>query len=486
MVDFSLLRTPDFGAAALGGYQAGQALGRQRRVESALKGINLGRPETLLPVIQADPGSPATAAVLTLMNRNREMKASQTLGDVIRRHYGVDTGTPSEATRLALSPGDAPNQTVLANPGALGDGQSAQAALGSPDGSVAAPVGSPALGGGIAAPAAGQAPALGSSLAPAPAPAPMAAGPQPAGAAPNDEIVVQGHRAVLDQDKQYQNAVAGLAEYTSPSQLNHALEAIGRLDKSQADALSDAQDAKASLGLTIQDMPYEQRRAYIDQHRDYLMQHHVTPEQIDGFDPTDRNLDFIVNQSLKTKDLISARQRALEIGVSQDNSAETGRHNRATEGNESARIGLEGRRVNLEGDRVGIERDRLGLEGRRTTADERRTNYQTNKPPTDAEVIGSIETKRAQGVALSPNEQAIIAEHNAKGGTAGRGRVGGRGAAASGGTPAGPRVRVGPNLRRQVSGKAVAGVPVKQDEPMAIDTDGRPMVVRNGSWVRVN
>lgn len=55
MPDFGILSQPNFAAAALGGYQAGQALGRQKRLEGALGGVDLSRPETLMPVLQADP-----------------------------------------------------------------------------------------------------------------------------------------------------------------------------------------------------------------------------------------------------------------------------------------------------------------------------------------------------------------------------------------------------------------------------------------------
>lgn len=60
MPDFSILGTPNFAQAALGGYQAGAALGKQRQLDSALGAVDLSRPETILPVLRADPSTGAT------------------------------------------------------------------------------------------------------------------------------------------------------------------------------------------------------------------------------------------------------------------------------------------------------------------------------------------------------------------------------------------------------------------------------------------
>lgn len=55
MPDFSLLGNTDFAKAALGGYQAGRALGQQKRLDAALGGVDLSRPETIMPILQIDP-----------------------------------------------------------------------------------------------------------------------------------------------------------------------------------------------------------------------------------------------------------------------------------------------------------------------------------------------------------------------------------------------------------------------------------------------
>lgn len=43
--------------------------------------------------------------------------------------------------------------------------------------------------------------------------------------------------------------------------------------------------------------------------------------------------------------------------------------------------------------------------------------------------------------------------------------------------------RRGQDLRSQLRGRRVGGVPVRYNEPMARDAQGRPLVVRNGRWV---
>lgn len=87
MPDFSILQTPNFAQAALGGYQAGQEIGRQRRSEAALKGYidNPDDPAALSGLITANPE-------LGLRERARlEQRAKQTrIGDLARRAAAGD------------------------------------------------------------------------------------------------------------------------------------------------------------------------------------------------------------------------------------------------------------------------------------------------------------------------------------------------------------------------------------------------------------
>jgi len=99
MADFSLLQQPSFASAALGGYQAGQAMGRQKRVDAALGGVDLSRPETIVPVLQIDPQTgaqlmQAAAGVRKQADvvRTREIAPLAVAGDkaAINELWGLD------------------------------------------------------------------------------------------------------------------------------------------------------------------------------------------------------------------------------------------------------------------------------------------------------------------------------------------------------------------------------------------------------------
>lgn len=107
MPDFSLLQQPSFASAALGGYQAGQAMGRQKRVDAALGGVDLSRPETIVPVLQIDPQTgaqlmQAAAGVRKQADiaRTREIAPQAVAGDAaaINELWGLDSDLAGKLT----------------------------------------------------------------------------------------------------------------------------------------------------------------------------------------------------------------------------------------------------------------------------------------------------------------------------------------------------------------------------------------------------
>lgn len=108
-VDFSLLRQPDFAAAALGGYQAGAAIGRQRRLDAALQSVDLEKPETIMQVLRADP----QAGVQLLGASSALAKARQdTNHHVALTKYLTDTVGSGAAVTAGGMPGTSAQQTV--------------------------------------------------------------------------------------------------------------------------------------------------------------------------------------------------------------------------------------------------------------------------------------------------------------------------------------------------------------------------------------
>lgn len=117
-VDFSLLRTPDFASAALGAYQAGAALGRQKRTDAALAAVDLSRPETIMQVVRADPqtGAALLQASSAMAKAQHETAGRAALADYLPLALGLGGATgaaPSGAAGSASATGAAPEMTPL-------------------------------------------------------------------------------------------------------------------------------------------------------------------------------------------------------------------------------------------------------------------------------------------------------------------------------------------------------------------------------------
>lgn len=93
MPDFNLARTPDFAQSALGGYQAGRAMGKQRRTDAALG------------LYASDPG--AGIAALQGVDPALAMQLQDNLDKRERREAYRDLYTPS-APALGAPPSDTP------------------------------------------------------------------------------------------------------------------------------------------------------------------------------------------------------------------------------------------------------------------------------------------------------------------------------------------------------------------------------------------
>lgn len=110
MPDFGLLQSPNFAAAALGGFQAGQQLGKQKRLESALQGVDITRPETIAPLLKVDPehGVALLSASNALLKNERDLAARQATSEYLAARYsGGASAAPGGVTgggMVAASP----------------------------------------------------------------------------------------------------------------------------------------------------------------------------------------------------------------------------------------------------------------------------------------------------------------------------------------------------------------------------------------------
>lgn len=114
MPDFGLLQTPNFAASAQAGYQAGQAIGKQRRLDTALGGYDPNKPETALAVLREDPGMGMGLlnASTALATQHREAAGREATGKYLIDHFGLKGGDPASGVTQGgqVSPG-APSGT---------------------------------------------------------------------------------------------------------------------------------------------------------------------------------------------------------------------------------------------------------------------------------------------------------------------------------------------------------------------------------------
>jgi hypothetical protein len=246
MADFSLLQTPNFAQAVLSGYSAGQSLGKQQRLDNALGGVDLERPETIIPILQVDPST--GAALLGTSVRYAEMKHEQNkanaLGSALSDYFKGQSGDK-------------------------------------PSGTVSVPA------------------------APAAAP-PVSAPTSPTTADPNEITITAPRTHAPDMG---QTVAALVQNGASLEQAQHFVGLVGSMNDQHKAALGDAQDAIGHAALQLRNLPPEQRRAALDQMAPDLLQHHVTMDQINAADLSDGGLEGIWNQSVGIKDVL-AGQRA--------------------------------------------------------------------------------------------------------------------------------------------------------------------------------
>jgi len=298
MADFSLIQQPNFAQAALGGYQAGQKVGKQRQLDTAMAGIDLERPETLLPILRADPttGAALIGASTKLAAEKRDQASRAATAAYIKSIAptsagGVLGGTPSPSTPS----------------------------------SVAAPT-DPAAG--ASAPTADQ----------------------------SGDIVVTAARAPTADP----NALRNAAIDADPSAFLDMQSKLGAMTKTQRESLSDASEAFAAVGQRALEVPYAQRRGYIQAQAGYLTAHGISPQQIAGFDPTDDALHTEVGKALGVKGQLDQHNKDLDRQMEEAKFSESKRHTRVEEGQGAQRIGLEGASVGLSRQRFELEKKKAG------------------------------------------------------------------------------------------------------------------------------
>ncbi len=283
MADFGILQpTPNFAQAVLGGYQAGQQIAKQRRLDSALSGVDLEKPETILPLLRIDPatGAALVGASAKLADARRESEGRAALGNYLS----------------ALQPGQTPHAGAV------------QALMpGAPD--------------------------IGASG------VPSAAGAQSPPTDQNEITVTAKPTASQPPADAVAIARQHLIE-TDPKTFLDIQDNLSKMDEAQRKKTDEATSAFAAVGQNAAKLPYEQRRAYIQSQASYLAGHGVTADHITGFDPTDQNLFSEVGKALGVKGILEQQDKDRNFNLAQNRASEDARHNRASEGVAAGALGV--------------------------------------------------------------------------------------------------------------------------------------------------
>lgn len=305
MADFSILQPlPNFSQAALAGYQAGTAIRKQKQMDSALQGLDLEKPETLLPVLRADPatGAALIGASTKLAAEKRDREARMATASYLKSlpQFGAPptVGSGSVASGRWSGTGFGMSDTERAGNDMAGAGM---------------------------IPAAHDTPTM-----------PMSQQPpdQPSAVAEDGAIVVQGQQGPTPEE------LRNRAIEADPTGFMEIQKQIGQLSDAQIKRASAASDAFSNVGAALLNIPYAQRGAYLQANAADLVAHGVPPEKIANFDPTDSNIQMEVGKALGVKGMIDQRNKDREYSLSLDKFGEDQRHNRATEGNAAGNLAV--------------------------------------------------------------------------------------------------------------------------------------------------
>lgn len=109
---------------------------------------------------------------------------------------------------------------------------------------------------------------------------------------------------------------------------------IQNMDERQRQIAAQNADELGAVALALRQQPPEARKMALQspQMREWLAGRGFKPEQIDGFDPSDANLDAIAAQSMSIKDILAQQKLEADAKFDREKFEETKRHNRATEG----------------------------------------------------------------------------------------------------------------------------------------------------------
>lgn len=115
---------------------------------------------------------------------------------------------------------------------------------------------------------------------------------------------------------------------------------ISGLDATKRKAAKENAEEIGGFAQAIANVPYEQRKAILQQAAPILQQKGFTPEQIAGFDPTDEALRGLVASAMDLKTALDEQDRGRDNARADAQLEETRRSNRTREGISRGQLGV--------------------------------------------------------------------------------------------------------------------------------------------------
>lgn len=238
MPDFSLLQNPNFGALALGGYQAGQKIQQQRGLQEALGNVDIENPASIMGVMRYDPaaGTALLGASMKAAEYKHELASKAAMSDFLLARQSAGTVASPTATPAPI--GNMADAAPVAT--------AANSAIGTPD---------------------------------------------------DGGITVTAHRDAPDPLESARTAFIK----ANPKGYMSMQEQFGKMDASTLKAASDKTEYLDNVLQGAKGLPYEQRRQFIATHRPQLVAAGIPQQQVDSFDPTDQAITALDNEVLGVK-----------------------------------------------------------------------------------------------------------------------------------------------------------------------------------------
>jgi hypothetical protein len=133
------------------------------------------------------------------------------------------------------------------------------------------------------------------------------------------------------------NAAYAAGDYEMADKLTDAIKA---LDENQRASLARKNEAIGRVSMAAKGMPVQARAAFIRSNAPYLLANGVNQADLDGFDPSDANLDGHINLSMTVAEALKHQNDVRAADYKERDFNERVRHNKANEATAAGQLGV--------------------------------------------------------------------------------------------------------------------------------------------------